>query len=253
LGGLVRAAFGCYDFAKAFGVPFISGKDSLYNEYSVHGESVAIPGTLLISAIAMMEDINKVVSMYAKQPGNLLYVVGPTYNELGGSHYYELLGASGNVLPKVYPETALNIFNALAEATSKGLIRSIHDCSEGGIGVASAEMAFAGGLGMEIFLEGVPYQATRSPGHKVRRKNNGNTDCLRNDFVFFSESNSRFIVEVEKSKQKAFEDTLKGVDWGLIGSVLETQDFKVYGLDSKICVRENIYNLKESWQKPLRW
>ncbi len=245
LGGLVRASFGCYDFAKAFGVPFISGKDSLYNEYNVHGKSVAIPGTLLISAIGVMDDISKAVSMYAKKPGDLLYLVGLTYNELGGSHYYELLGHSGNVVPRVYPGHALKTFNALSEASSKGLILAMHDCSEGGIGVAAAEMAFAGGLGMEIFLEGVAYE----PANKI----SGGKDCLRNDFVFFSESNSRFIVEVARPHQKAFEDTLKGVDWGLIGSVSEGNEFKVYGLDGKICVKDSIYNLKESWQKTLRW
>jgi len=64
----VRAAYGCYDTALSFGIPFISGKDSLNNEYTVNKRSISIPGTLLISAIAIMDDINKTISMYANIP-----------------------------------------------------------------------------------------------------------------------------------------------------------------------------------------
>ena len=237
LGSLVRAAYGCYDAAKAFGVPFISGKDSLYNEYAVHNKSISIPGTLLISAIAVMDDVSKTVSMYAKEPGNLIYVVGRTYPELGGSHYYDTLGFIGNNTPRVFPKMAVKAFDALSRACGRGLIQAMHDCSDGGIVVSLAEMAFAGGLGMEIFLSAVPCE-------------NRN---LRNDFVLFSESNSRFIIEVNPDDQKAFEKTLKGIPFGLIGKVSQARDFKVYGLGGKICISEKIDNLKEAWQKPLRW
>jgi phosphoribosylformylglycinamidine synthase len=237
LGSLVRAAYGCYDIAKAFGVPFISGKDSLNNEYTVKNKSISIPGTLLISAIAVIEDVNKIVSMYAKKAGDLIYVVGQTLDELGGSHYYETLGFIGNNVPKVNPLKAKLVFDKLTKASALGLIAAMHDCSEGGIAVAAAEMAFAGGLGMEIFLSEVPYEGR----------------SLRNDCILFSESNSRFIVEVEKKKQKEFEKILKGVHFDLIGCVGQKKDFKVYGLDSKICLRANIDELREAWQKPLRW
>ena len=237
LGSMVRAAFGCYDIAKGFGVPFISGKDSLYNEYSVNKKSLAIPGTLLISAIAIMDDINKAVSMYAKQAGDLLYVAGDTYDELGGSHYYDTLGFLGNNVARVNPKKAKQIFQRLAEASSSGLIKAMHDCSEGGIAVAAAEMAFAGGLGMELFLSEVPYKMQNA----------------RNDSILFSESNSRFIVEVEKKNQKIFENKLLGLPFGLAGYVSKNKDFKVYGLDGKPCVEADIYQLKEAWLKPLRW
>ncbi|TBR15660.1 phosphoribosylformylglycinamidine synthase subunit PurL [bacterium] len=236
LGSLVRAAYGCYDAAKIFGVPFISGKDSLYNEYKVENQSLSIPGTLLISAISVMDDVRKTVSMYAKSPGNLIYIVGMTREELGGSHYYDLLGFLGNGVPKIYPQEALANFGALSKATASGLIESIHDCSEGGIGVSAAEMAFSGGLGMNIFLKAVPYQ--------------GNP---RNDLIAFSESNSRFIVEVDKKNQKKFEELLKGVNFGLIGCVSKDKSFKIYGLDGKVCINSDVADLKEAWQKPLRW
>ncbi len=244
LGGLVRAAYGCYDIARGFGTPFISGKDSLYNEYAVHGKSLAIPGTLLISAIGIMKDINTAVSMYAKNPGGLVYIVGQTNEELGGSHYYDLFGAIGNNVPKVDARKAKLTFEALSRASAKGLISAMHDCSDGGLGVAAAEMAFSGGLGMELFLAEVPYSPLgASPAAKARR----------DDFVLFSESNSRLIVEISKENQKEFEDILKGIPLGLIGCVTAGKEFKVFGLDGKICLRAGIDELKESWQKPLRW
>jgi len=244
LGSLVRTSYGCYDIAKAFGVPFISGKDSLYNEYAVHGKSQAIPGTILISAIGVMKDAGKAVSMYAKKPGNLIYIVGLTREELGGSHYYGMFKAMGNNVPRVYPDQANKTFRALSLASSSGLISAMHDCSEGGLGVAASEMAFSGGLGMELFLAEVPYTGSSCGGKKR---------IERNDFVLFSESNSRFIVEIEKKHQEKFEKLLKGTAWGLIGCVSPGKDFKVFGLDGDICLNSNIEDLKESWQKPLRW
>lgn len=247
LGSLVRASYGCYDIAKGFGIPFISGKDSLNNEFTVNKKSISIPGTLLISAIAVMDDINKTVSMYAKQPGDLLYVVGETFEELGGSHYYDLFDSIGNNAPKVFLKKAKSVFDSLSKASSLNLIRAMHDCSEGGLAVSAAEMGFAGDLGMEIFLSEVPYES----GYGLRVTGYGK----RNDFVLFSESNSRFIVEVEKKNQHKFEKILriKKVPFGLIGCISPKKTFKVYGLDGKVCVDTDIANLKEAWQKPLRW
>jgi len=244
LGGLVRAAYGCYDAAKGFGVPFISGKDSLYNEYAVNGKSLSIPGTILISAIAVMDDVKSAVSMYAKHADDLIYIVGNTFDELGGSHYYDLSGGVGNNVPKVDIKPAKRLFNQLSKATDAGLIKAMHDCSDGGLAVACAEMAFSGGLGMELFLTEVPYKSQKS---KVKSQN------LRNDFILFSESNSRFIVEIERRKQKKFEQLLKNIPFGVIGCVSKSKKFNIYGLDSKPCVRSDIDTLKEAWLKPLRW
>lgn len=248
LGGLVRAAYGCYDTAKAYGVPFISGKDSFYNEFSVHGKSTPIPGTLLISAISVMDDVNKAVSMYAKGAGNLIYVVGKTHDELGGSHYYDLYKAVGNNVPKVYHDQAKKTFSALSKATEKGLVKATHDCSDGGLAVALAEVAFSGGLGMEIFLSEIPF-ACHPEAHSLRSVQAPPKDHV----VLFSESNSRFVVEVEKTKQKEFEKLLKNVAFGLAGCLTKKPDFKIFGLDGKICVHANINKLKENWRAPLKW
>jgi len=238
LGGLVRAAFGCYDTAKAYGVPFISGKDSFYNEFSVRGKSTPIPGTLLISAISVMEDVNKAVSMYAKSAGNLIYVVGNTREELGASHYYDLYKAVGNQVPKVYPKEASKSFTALSKAAEKGLVKSMHDCSDGGLAVALAEMAFSGGLGMEVFLIEAPHIAPSG---------------ISNEAILFSESNSRFVVEIERAKQKDFLKQLKGCSFGLVGCLTDKSDFRVYGLDGKVCIDADIRRLKETWRSPLKW
>lgn len=237
LGSLVRAAYGCYDIAKVYGVPFISGKDSLYNEFSAQGKSIAIPGTLLISAISVMEDVNKSVSMYAKEAGDLIYIVGKTRDELGGSHYYDLYGAVGNHVPKVYHREAKKIFTALSRATGKNLVKAMHDCSDGGIAIALAEMVFSGGLGAEIFLTAAPYQSA----------------AKRNDFLLFSESNSRFVVEVARKKQKEFEKILKGLPFGLAGCLTDRNDFKIYGLGGEVCVDIDARKLKEAWKEPLKW
>ena len=188
LGGLVRAAQACYDIALAYGTPFISGKDSLYNEYhdTSTGDQLAIPGTLLISAISVIDDVDKAITMDAKSPGNLIYVIGKTYDEIGGSHYTAIHNFVGNSVPIVRPETGKRIIQSLNHAIDQRLIRSCHDCSEGGIGVACAEMAFAGGFGMDLDLSNVP------------RSNQTNADEL----ILFSESNSRFIAEISPQTRK---------------------------------------------------
>ena len=241
LGTLVDAALACYDFAKYFGVPFISGKDSLYNEYNVKGKSIAIPGTLLISAISVMEDATKAVSMDLKRPGNLIYIVGETKNELGGSFYYKLYDYLGANVPQVDRKNAKETMQLLSRAIAEGLVRSAHDCSEGGLAVSLAEMCFAGGFGAEVFLKEVPQVSSVK------------CQMLRNDTILFSESNTRFAVEIEKKNQKVFEKVMQGVPLGLIGCVSGGKMLNIYGLNREICVRADISELKEAWQAPLRW
>jgi phosphoribosylformylglycinamidine synthase len=98
MGGLIRACKGCYDGALHYGTPFISGKDSLNNEYTdnVTGQQVAIPGSLLISALGIVPDVRRACSMDFKASGNLLYILGETRPELGGSYYYRIYGLVGD-------------------------------------------------------------------------------------------------------------------------------------------------------------
>ena len=237
LGALVRAAEACYDIASVYGTPFVSGKDSLYNEYETGKDTICIPHTLLISAMGVMDDIDKAVTMDCKEAGNLIYIVGATYQELGGSHYYANRGYIGSSVPKVQAEKGKKLMDALAGATQKGLVKACHDLSEGGIGVAAAEMAFAGGLGMKIELNKVPRGEI----------------MVRDDFILFSESNSRFLVEVAPEDKAKFEKALKGVDFAQIGQVTMVKKLEVVGRYDNVLVKADIDELKEAWQKPLRW
>jgi phosphoribosylformylglycinamidine synthase len=235
LGGLVRASRGCYDIALYYGTPFISGKDSLNNEFKAGDKTIAIPPTLLISAICVMPDVTRAISMDVKSPGNLIYIIGMTKNELGGSHYYYTHGFIGNSVPKVDTEIAKRTMDLLANATGKGLVRSCHDCSEGGLAVTAAEMSFAGGYGMALDLSQVPVEE----------------EVIRDDTILFSESNTRFVVEVEQQQQNEFEAAIEGISYGCIGEVVENDMFTVLSLTSEKVISEKISDLKEAWQATL--
>jgi phosphoribosylformylglycinamidine synthase II len=237
LGSLVRAAQACYDIAIVYGTPFISGKDSLYNEYETGAESICIPPTLLVSAMGVMDDVNRVVSMDGKRAGGIVYIIGDTYREMGGSHYYAVRGFTGSSVPRVRPEKGKRLMDTLSAAMQRGLVRACHDCSEGGIGVAAAEMAFAGGLGMSIDLKKAPL----------------GEDVDRDDFILFSESNTRFIAEVAPEKQREFEAAMAGVSFAEVGRVADGKIFEVRGVGGNTVVSAGIDELKEAWQKPLRW
>jgi phosphoribosylformylglycinamidine synthase len=203
---------------------------------------VSIPGTLLISAISVTSDVTKCITMDLKEAGSLIYIVGETFNELGGSYYFGLNGVTGNSVPTVDLKRARSVMEKLSAAIRARLVSACHDCSEGGIGVAAAEMAFAGGLGAEISLSEVPY-----------RQKYPSSGGRRNDHILFSESNTRFIVEVSKENRAGFEKSMKGAVIGMIGRVIDSKDFAVYGLDGKVAVRTDIAEMKEAWQGPLRW
>lgn len=240
LGALVRAAEGCRDAAKGFGAPFISGKDSLYNQSKDEkGKELPIPGTLLISAIAPVPDARKSVTMDFKGPGNALYLIGRTNDELGGSLYHKILGRTGGEVPKVNPACALDGFKALHAAINKGLVLSAHDLSEGGLAVAAAEMGFTGEFGCLLDLDEVP----RDPR------------IYSNETLLFSESPSRILVEVAPEKESAFLRHFgKGAKCASVrraGQTTANPVLKVIGLDGSVVMEESLRELKEAWQKAL--
>jgi len=252
LGSLVRAAQACYDGAMAFETPFISGKDSLNNEFRCDdGSRISIPSTLLISAISIVDDVNKCVTMDAKKAGNMLFVVGETKNELGGSHY--LLTAENaetaekkennysavkmGQVPKVDLKMAAKIARRISEAITKGLVASCHDCSEGGLAVALAEMAFAGGLGIEADLRGLP----------------ASKDCDSVSARLFSESNSRYIVEVEPKNYDAFAKLMLNLPFGQIGKVTDSRKLVIKDQKARPVIDAEIDSLKNAWQKTFLW
>lgn len=238
LGDLVRACQACHDLSLVFETPFISGKDSLNNEFRYNDKLITIPHTLLISAIGVMEDGDKAVSMDFKKAGNLIYIVGKTAEELGGSHYFKNHSFIGNRAPAVNAERAKENMQALSSATAKGFVAACHDLSEGGLGVAAAEMAFSGKLGANIRLADVPLS------EKIERE----------DYILFSESNSRFLAEVSPEHKAEFEKLMQAGDFGLIGEVTAEPRLKIAGRNgSEIIINIPVSELKEAWQRPMRW
>ncbi|WP_442482017.1 phosphoribosylformylglycinamidine synthase subunit PurL [Aeoliella sp. SH292] len=239
LGSLVRAALACHDMSVAMGTPFISGKDSLNNEFSYIGsdgvkQTIAIPPSLLISAMGQMDDCSRAVTMDVKTPGNLIYLVGETKNELGGSHFGLVNELSGGQVPTVDTAISNKTFAAMHTAIHSGAVAACHDLSEGGLAVAAAEMAFAGGMGMQLSLDGVEV----SEGGVAAK--------------LFSESNTRFLVEVKKEQSVAFEKAMSGVKVAKLGTVEFGPRLTIQSAGS-VVVDADILELKAAWQKPLAW
>ncbi len=231
LGALVRACEACYDFAKAFDAPYISGKDSLYNE-SVLGP---VTPTLLITAVGIIPDVRKAVSVDIKAPGSAIYVVGRTYSELGGSEYYRLFRKVGRSVPKVKATKAKKVLGSITKAINSGYVQACHDLSEGGLAVAAAEMVLSSDYGAELDLKKVPASIS------------GNA---RDDFVLFSESNSRFLVEVKQGEEEKFEKLMEG-DFALVGRVSGEDEFSVKGLKGKKIIDISSGKLREAWKSAL--
>lgn len=237
LGSLVRAALACRDLAVALVTPFISGKDSLNNEFRPDGgEPISIPPSLLISALGQIENVDRCVTMDLKTPGNQLYIVGLTRNELGGSHWCLARGKTGGAVPVVDAQQARAIFRAVHAAILAGTVRACHDLSEGGLAVAVAEMAFAGRLGAEVCLDDLP------------RKD----DVTSATAMLFAESNSRFVCEVPEEYAGRFERTLDGVPFAAIGRVTDRGRLHIT-LHGRTLVDTELDELREAWQRPLDW
>ncbi|MGA2105040.1 MAG: AIR synthase-related protein [Methanoregula sp.] len=228
---LKQAAKGCYHYAKAFGTPFISGKDSMFNDFSGYdGENnrvkVSVPPTLLISSIGIHADAAKAVSLDAKVAGDLVYVLGGTEEELGGSEYYAQLGVSGVAVPRLDAEMAKARYSRLSNAIAHGLVASAYPVNHGGLGVALAKVAIAGQLGMDITI----------PGR------------MRQDAFLFSETLGRIIVTVAPDHKRAFEQTVSA-DAILLG---KTGGTKLRITGQELLVDQEIKKLEEAYKSPFR-
>jgi phosphoribosylformylglycinamidine synthase len=174
--------------------------------------------------------------MDLKEPGNRLYIVGITKNEMGGSHFNLVSGVEGGVPPQVDLAWAPRIFAKLHEAITRGLLRSCHDLSEGGLAVAVAEMAFAGGVGADLTANGVI------------------AESLPDEVLLFAESTTRFVVEVTPANAQAFEECLgDAAPWTFLGQTVKEPRLRIAGDSGEWVVWAALDELKEAWQKPLRW
>lgn len=235
LGSLVRTSEACRDVALAFGTPFVSGKDSLNNQYTSADRKISIPGTLLVTAMAKVDDVRQCVTMDLKEVGNELFLVGNTKNEMGGSHYHLVTGQTGGQVPTVDLQTAPKIFKALHAAITQGLVRACHDLSEGGFAVSIAEMAFAGKIGADIteLKSAIP--------------------SLDDTARLFSESASRFVIEVQPGKSADLKKIFEGLPLAKVGVTVKEPRLRIAGADGEWLVWSKLDLLKEAWQKPLRW
>jgi phosphoribosylformylglycinamidine synthase len=229
---LVRACEGLRRICLAYEMPLISGKDSMKNDFRIGEEKISIPPTLLVTAVAVMPDVSRAVSMEFKKPGDLIYVLGNTRAELGASEYLAEFDQVGARVPTVRPEEAWPLFQALAKATEKGWVRSCHDCSDGGLAVALAESAFAGGWGASMDLRKVPLAEP----------------IERDDFVLFSESPSRFVATIRSEVRGEFESLFAGLPCASVGRVEETPNLVVRGLSGSERLSESISDLKAAWK-----
>ncbi len=234
---LVRSNLALRDYCLSFGIPLLSGKDSMYidgNLEGPYGERRKVSGlpTLLFTISSVIEDTEKCVTMESKIPEDLVYILGETRNELGGSEYYQMMNELGLNVPKVNAEELIPLYKKLAEAIDMGLIASAHAVSRGGLGVHLALVAMGGETGMDVDLNKVP----AVPG-------------LTDSRILYSESAGRFIVTVDPAKKTRFEELFKGLKTGLVGKVTESNILRISGISGNEIMSEEISTLKDCWLK----
>ena len=225
----VRCTQGCYDAAVAYGTPFISGKDSLNNEYTgVDGRKHTIPGTLVISSLGIVPDVSKTVTSAFKAAGNNVYVIGITGNHLGGSALARWAGHNGGHAPAPTP-TALFGYRALHHAIAAGLVESCHDVSEGGIAVALAEMAIGGRIGVAVSIDALPRRG-----------------AISSTIAMFSESLGRLVIEVDPMHRAEFEQAMDGYPTELIGQTTDDAAIRITAAD--IAIEASLDRATNSWR-----
>ncbi len=259
LGSLVRAAIACQDMAVTLGTPFISGKDSLNNEFSYFDsdsvkQTISIPPSLLISAMGQIDDVSKAVTMDAKEVGNVVFLVGETKSELGGSHLSLVRGLTGGQVPTVDAAIAKTTFSVMHAAIMVGQVRACHDLSEGGLAVSATEMAMAGGVGMELDITSLCRLDSPSTPKQSRTEGRLPTEKLSPTEVLFSESNTRFLVEVSADHADKFEKSFRkdSVPVVRLGTI-QSDPRLVVTRDGDMVLDVSMADAKVAWKKPLAW
>lgn len=237
LGALVRACYACLHGARAYGTPFISGKDSLNNEFKTEaGISIHIPHTLLISAIGKAVSLLGLTTSDLKRVGNRLLLVGSTGREFAASHHEIVTGVHGAHPPRVDAGRALRAYRAINNAQRAGFVRAAHDCAEGGLAVALAEMCIGGQLGASATL---------------RQEMAATDDAVDDTTLLFSESNSRVVLEVEPKHVTEVIGLFEGLPIFELGEVTAGARLTIQGLQGTVPVDIDVSSLREAWRNPL--
>ncbi|MCR4328405.1 MAG: AIR synthase-related protein [Patescibacteria group bacterium] len=241
LAQLKDAVHACYDYAVAYGTPFISGKDSMFNDFKgfdAEGKpvSISVPPTLLISAIGIVSDSTKCITSDFKISGDAIYILGETNDEIGGTEYAvmqsERIGKDcmGNSVPRVDAKKNGKLYRAMARALARGFVASAVSVGRGGFAVALMKSAMGGMLGADIDLRNVPGNHTRD------------------DLALFSESQGRIVVSVDPKKCKEFEALMRGNACMRIGTVAHDGVVHIKGWDGARAVRINIKSALEAYR-----
>ncbi len=233
---LVRSCRALKEICLAYEIPLLSGKDSMYVDGHLAGEygethKVSAPETLQFSATSIVADVNRCVTLDCKIPGDLVYVLGRTKDELGGSEFYDHFGYTGLNVPRVVPGECLPLYEALSTAIARGLVRSAHGIYRGGLAVHLAMVAMAGNLGLAVDLDAVPVE-----------------ESLRDHTVLFSESAGRFIVTTAPEDKQQLETLLAGTGFACVGKTTEKADLVIKRGENEL-VNAPVSDLKTAWKK----
>jgi len=254
LAQLVRACRGLFEAAVAYGVPLISGKDSMKNDFDDGVVRLSIPPTLLVSALGKMPSIYRAVTMEFKSDGDLIYLLSAGQAGLAGSHYEEMQGWSSDCLPSINLSLAIQMYRQLYESMQQSLVKSCHDLSEGGLAVGLAECVIGSGLGAELRLNDVPPAndplADRKAG-PARTDPASSSIGRRADIRLFAEGPARIIVSIDPSDRERWESLWRGFSCQLVGVVHESQRLSVLDGAGKQILDAHAASLAEAWKTPL--
>ena len=239
LAQLVRANRALDDVCRAYRLPCISGKDSMKNDAMLGDEKISVPPTLLFSLLGNHQDVRQAVSSDFKRPGDAIYLVGCTLQELGASELSYMLrdegaGGIGGSVPRIDPERNMAAYRSLTSAMREGLVASAHDCSDGGLAVALAECCFGSDSGASIDISPLWL------------------DCQHLDEwgALFGESLGRILVSVSHDNREAFEERLEGTSCHYLGAVSEGEDISVIK-SGKDVLLASMPALRDAWKGAL--
>jgi len=235
LAQLVRANQALAHYCLGFGVPCVSGKDSMKNDYKGGGQKISIPPTVLFSVIGVIPDVNKCLTSDFKKAGDKIYMLGLTKPEFGGSEISQQLDFSNSSVPQVDLLSAKKRYETMFEVTQAGLVNAAHDCSDGGFGVALAEMCLGGRIGADVDLAKLP--------------TNGD---LNETGLLYAESASRLLISVPADKCEAFESAFDGQVCACVGEVSDSPKLLVRSAD-KVVLEENVTDLAHAFKATLDW
>ncbi len=237
LAQLVRANQALHDMCIHYGIPLVSGKDSMKNDYHIGNTRISIPPTILFSVVAKVPDVRKAVTMDLKGAGNYIYLLGTTHREFGASEYALMKGIQETTVPTVHrPAISAKMYAMLFKAISSGYVRACHDLSDGGLAVALTEMCFSGEYGAEVDLKRVPQN-----------------DCTTETELLFSESQSRILVEVSQENALNVESLFAYLPCARIGNVTRGDSISFRGFDDTTVLSVSRIDAKGAWKRTLNF